>query len=145
MLCHSISVNMKGYSLRLKQKSTAGFFHRILQNVRTATFQINFGDCFWEKKKKNRGKGHVVTFVVSAFHFFQGTYSQVMKQSSFSTNFCIVGPLSLNYVIRFYKPKKGLFLSRFQQQKLLVGIRKINKVLHDNLPRVNECYNAISQ
>ena len=66
-----------------------------------------------KKKKKNGGKGHAVTFAVSGFHFFQGTYSQVMKQSSFSTNFCIVELLSLNYVIRFYKPKKGLFLSRF--------------------------------
>ena len=80
-----------------------GFTHTIRQQGHGTLFA----------KKKNGGKGHAVTFAVSGFHFFQGTYSQVMKQSSFSTNFCIVELLSLNYVIRFYKPKKGLFLSRF--------------------------------
>ena len=62
-----------------------------------------------------------------------------MKQSSFSTNFPIAKCFNLDYVLHFYKPKKWLLLSKFQWQKYLVSIRKKIKVLHDNLPRVNEC------
>ena len=43
MLSNSISVNMKFFALQLKQKSTAGVFHGILQNFRTATFCNNLG------------------------------------------------------------------------------------------------------
>ena len=31
-----------------------------------------------------------------------------MKRSSFSTNFRIVEPFNMDYVMHFYKPKKGL-------------------------------------
>ena len=71
--------------------------------------------------------------VVAGFHFF---YS---KQSFFSSNFNIMEPFNLDYVIRFYKPKKELLLSKYQWQKYLVATRKIIKVLHGNLPRVNGC------
>ena len=40
---HSIFVYMKVYALHLKQKSTVGVSHEILQNFRIATFGNNFG------------------------------------------------------------------------------------------------------
>ena len=42
-----------------------------------------------------------------------------MKQSSFSANFCIVEPFNLDYVIRFYKPKKELSGAIFTIQVLV--------------------------
>ena len=38
--------------------------------------------------------------LVSGFHYFQGSY--------FPTNFRVAKPFNLDYVIHFYKPKKGL-------------------------------------
>ena len=43
-----------------------------------------------------------------------------MKQSSFSTNFCIEDSFNLDYVIHFYKPKKG-FSSAIFTIKILVA------------------------
>ena len=41
MLRNSISVDMKIYAQLLNQKFTAGFFHEILQNFKTATLENN--------------------------------------------------------------------------------------------------------
>ena len=46
MLRNSVSVDMKIYVQQLKQKLTAGVFHEILQNFRTATLENNLGGCF---------------------------------------------------------------------------------------------------
>ena len=43
-----------------------------------------------------------------------------MKQSSFSINFCITEPFNLDYVVRFYKPKKELDSAIFTIKFLVV-------------------------
>ena len=91
-------------------------------------------NCF----RKERTRKASSDLVVSDFSFFKDNYSEVLKQSSFSTNLCIAEPLDLNYVIHFYRPKKGLLLSSFQWKKCLVLVRKIIKVAYDNLPLVSE-------
>ena len=50
--CCTIQFDMKVYVLQLKQKSTAGAFHRILSNFRTATFKNNLGTAFEIKIQK---------------------------------------------------------------------------------------------
>ena len=72
MLRNSVSVDMKVYTLQLKQKFATGVFHRILRLFRPALSRIVFGGCFW--KENREGQGHAVTLVVSGFHFFQGSY-----------------------------------------------------------------------
>ena len=86
---------------KLKPKSTEGVFHEILRNFRTASLENNC-DGATSKKKIRRG-GLAVPLMVSGFCFLQGSYLQVMKQSPFSINIW-----NLDYVIQFYKPKKGL-------------------------------------
>ena len=52
---HAVQLNyvdMKVYALQLKRKSTAGVFHGIGHNFGTATFENDFGGCYW---KENRG------------------------------------------------------------------------------------------
>ena len=45
-----------------------------------------------------------------------------MNQSSFSTNFHIAEPFNLDYVIYFYKPKKGLNIPVFTIKILVAEI-----------------------
>ena len=49
-LRNSISVD-KVCALKRKQKSTAGTFHGISRNFRTANFEKNFGGCFWKESR----------------------------------------------------------------------------------------------
>ena len=107
MLCNSISVNMKVCALQLKQKSTTGVFHGILRNFRTATFENNFSGAASEKKTKIE-KGAHCSLWLQVFTTSRAVIFEITKQSSFSTNFHIAEPFNLDYVIHFYKPKKGL-------------------------------------
>ena len=52
MLRNSISVDMNVHAVKLKQKSTPGAFHGILQNFRTATLEINFLGLLLERKQE---------------------------------------------------------------------------------------------
>ena len=81
------------------QKPTAGVFHRIFQNFRTATFENNFGGLFLKRKKRSRR--HIC---------------KLLKKYSFLTNF-----LHLDYVIHIYKQKKGLSSLVFVSVLNLVG------------------------
>ena len=81
------------------QKPTAGVFHRIFQNFRTATFENNFGGLFLKRKKRSRRY-----------------ICKLLKKYSFLTNF-----LHLDYVIHIYKQKKGLSRLVFVSVLNLVG------------------------
>ena len=111
MLRNSVSVDMKIYAQQLKQKFTAGFFHEILQNFRTATLENNLGGCLWKENRGDKGRG--VTLVVSGDLYFFQSSCLVMKQSSFSTNFRITEPFNLDYLVNFYKRKNGLICPVF--------------------------------
>ena len=72
--------------------------------------------------------------MVSGFQFFH------MKQCFFSTNFRIVEPFNLDYVIHFNIPKKGLSSLVFNIKILLVEtFGQTIKVLPGNLSFINEC------
>ena len=105
MLYNSISANVKVYALPLKQKSTMGVFNVILPNFRTAIFENNFGWLFLKRQQRRKMQNHLWFQV---FTFSRTVIYEVMKQYSFSTNFCIVEPFNLDYVIYFYIPTKGL-------------------------------------
>ena len=68
------------------------------------------------------GESREVALEVPGFHFYQDSYS-VMKQSSFSINFHIANIFNLDYVIHFYKPKKGILYQDFSGRNvwLLLG------------------------
>ena len=137
MLRYSSSVNTKIYALHLKQKSNAGVFHGILRNFRTATFQNDFERLLLKRKQgRRRSRSDRSSFRFSLFPeqlFISHEIIFFLSKFSHSETF------QLDYVLHFYKPKRWLLLSKFQWQKYLVVIRKKIKVLHDNLPRVNEC------
>ena len=79
-----------------------------------------------------------MTFVVSGFYMFQVSYLLSYETIFFLRNFCIEEPFNLDYIIHFYKPKKGLscaiFTLKILVEKYLVG--QMIKVLPGNLPRV---------
>ena len=103
MLCNSISVYVKVYPVQLKYKSTVGVLHVILRNFRTATFDNNFGELLLKRKQSRRR-----AFVISDFHFFLGSYLLSHKTVFFLHKFSLSGAFQFDYVIHFYKPKKGL-------------------------------------
>ena len=89
MLRSSTSVDIQIYALKVKQKPTADIFQGICKMLGQLLI--------------------TVTFVVSVFYFFQGSYLLSHKTSFlFSTNFRIVELFNQDHVIHFYKPKKGL-------------------------------------
>ena len=59
-------------------------------------------------------------FGFSFLLFLGHVFYYVIKQSSFYTNFRIAEPFNLEYVIRFYKPYKGLSSAIFIM-KILVA------------------------
>ena len=95
MLCNSISVDMKVYVLQLNSKSATVVFHWMLQNLSTVTFENNFRSCF-QKENKEGGEDAKWPFWFQVFTFSRTVIYQVMKQSSFSTNFHTVEPFSLD-------------------------------------------------
>ena len=85
MLLSSIFVDMKVYALQLKHKSTTGVSNGILQNFRAASDQV--------------------------FTFSRVGIGQVLKQCFLSSQiFAQRKPFSLDYVIHFHIPKKGLIV-----------------------------------
>ena len=102
---NSISVDMKFYSLQLKQKPKASVSNGILRSFKTATLENKFlGEegCFW---KENRGgEGRTMTLVVSCFLFLRGSYFLSNETMFFLHKFLQSGAfgLCLDYVIHFY-------------------------------------------
>ena len=70
-------------------------FHWMLQNFSTVTFENNFRSCF-QKENKEGGEDAKWPFWFQVFTFSRTVIYQVMKQSSFSTNFHTVEPFSLD-------------------------------------------------
>ena len=69
---HATNLNRYGgLCPETKTEIHCGFSNGSLQNFRAASFENNFGGCFW--KESRGGEGHAVTLVVSGFHFFQGS------------------------------------------------------------------------
>ena len=61
-------------------------------------------------------------FQFQVFTFSKAVIYYVMKQCFLSTNFGIVEPFNLDYVINVYMPKKGLGSSVFTLKNLAVKI-----------------------
>ena len=75
MLHNSISVDTKVYALQLKQKSTAGVLHGILQNFRIASFDNNFGGLLLKRKlRRRRASSDPCGFTFPLSTFFQCSY-----------------------------------------------------------------------
>ena len=108
-------VDMKVYALQLKLKSTVGVSNGILKNFRTANFENKFRGLPLKRKQRRRT---AATLAVSGFHFF----TLIMKQCSFSTNFCIAESVNLDCIIHIYIPKKGLSSPVFTIKILVVEI-----------------------
>ena len=65
---NSISVDMKIYTLKLKQKSGAGTFHGILRKFRTATLETNFvWDASGKKTEVDKGPQWPLWFQLLTF------------------------------------------------------------------------------
>ena len=99
-LHNSVSVDMKFYSLQLKQKSTAGVSNGILQNFRTATFEKIFQ----------------VTYLLRHETIFLHRFSHC---GAFQFGLCYLEPFNLDYVIHFINLRKGLVVEFFQVTYLL--------------------------
>ena len=73
-------------------------------------WRIIFGGLLLKRKQEEKGAQGPLWFQVLTFS--KAVIYKVMIKSCikppFSTNFCIAEPSNLDYVIHFYKPKKGL-------------------------------------
>ena len=144
MLHNSISVDTNVYTQQLKQKSIAGVFQGFLQNFRTASLENNFQGMLLKRKQcRRRARNDPCGF---RFSFSPGQLFISHKTSYFIISHLISAQRSLSICIMlsiFVNLRKGLvfqlLLSRLQWQKYLIAIRQIIKVLHGNIPCVNEC------
>ena len=143
MLHNSISVDTNVYTQQLKQKSIAGVFQGFLQNFRTASLENNFQGMLLKRKQcRGRACNDLCGF---RFSFSPGQLFISHKTSYFIISHLISAQRSLSICIMlsiFVNLRKGLvfqlLLSRLQWQKYLIAIRQIIKVLHGNIPCVNE-------
>ena len=148
MLHNSVSVDTNVYTLQPKQKSIAGVFQGFLQNFRAASLENSFQGMLL-KRKQCRGwaRNDPCGF---RFSFSPGQLFISHKTSYFIISHLISPQIfaqrSLSICIMlfiFVNLRKGLvfqlLLSRLQWQKYLIAIRQIIKVLHGNIPCVNEC------
>ena len=143
MLHNSVSVDTNVYTQQLKQKSIAGVFQGFLQNFRTASLENNFQGMLLKRKQcRRRARNDPCGF---RFSFSPGQLFISHKTSYFIISHLISAQRSLSICIMlsiFVNLRKGLvfqlLLSRLQWQKYLIAIRQIIKVLHGNIPCVNE-------
>ena len=144
MLHNSVSVDTNVYTLQPKQKSIAGVFQGFLQNFRTASLENSFQGMLLKRKQcRGRARNDPCGF---RFSFSPGQLFISHKTSYFIISHLISAQWSLSICIMlsiFVNLRKGLvfqlLLSRLQWQKYLIAIRQIIKVLHGNIPCVNEC------
>ena len=145
---HAGQFRYESWCSATKTEIQCGCFPRNFAKFQNSYFQNNF----WELllKIKQEGERRVVTFVVSGFYMFQVSYLLSYETIFFLRNFCIEEPFNLDYIIHFYKPKKGLscaiFTLKILVEKYLVG--QMIKVLPGNLSTCNLSwlrYNTISQ
>ena len=115
------SIDMKGLCPATKTEIHRGFSNGILRNFRAASFENNFGRLLLKRRQRRRTCSDPCGFRFSLFPGQLFIY-QAMKQCTFSTNFRIVALFNLDYVIHFYKLKKGLSNPVFTITVLAVNI-----------------------
>ena len=70
----------EGLCLATKTEIHQGFSMEFCKILGQLVSRIIFAGYFW--KEKRGGEGHAVTFVVSGFHFFQGSYLSIKPWSN---------------------------------------------------------------
>ena len=132
------SIDMKGLCPATKTEIHRGISNGILWNLRAASFKNNFGELLLKRnQRRRRTRSDPCSFRFSLFPGQLFIY-QAMKQCTFSTNFRIVALFNLDYVIHFYKLKKGLSNPVFT-----ITVLAVNIFVSFTCKWV--CYNAISQ